>query len=84
MFTFKVDSEGQRYCEEIVDDMMSLFSISRQEAVGRVNRHWVGQAIIGLDIIYHEDTEYWAKTIYYEENTAWWKPGVALKARPFP
>ncbi|MEW8987645.1 MAG: hypothetical protein AB2401_11715 [Bacillus sp. (in: firmicutes)] len=57
---------------EIAKKMMELFGISEKEAIGRINRHWRGETIKGpKDLIYHEDPEYWAKTIYYGKDSMW-------------
>lgn len=85
IFTFKTDEEAQRFCERIVASMVSLFSIPENEAIGRVNRHWQGQEIFGpTDIVYLEDEVYWAKAIYYENDTYWWLPDSPLKPKPYP
>jgi hypothetical protein len=66
----------------IANKMVELFGIFIDEAVGRINRDWRGQEIIGMDIIYHETEEYWAKTIYYG-GAHWWKGEEGLKPRPY-
>jgi hypothetical protein len=47
-----------------------IAGISLQEAIERINQHWVRPApgepgqrtwIVGLDTVYHEDPEYWAR-----------------------
>ena len=71
--------------------MVDLFGISLQEAVARVNRHWSqvdadGRVprvwIVGLDLVYHEGPDYWARRIYYGPNCQWWVPGQEAQAVP--
>ena len=84
-FTFKTDSESAQYCEGILAEMTALFSISADEALGRMNRTWDGQEILGDDDpIYHEDEEYWANTIYYGKDSNWWMNPEGLKPLPYP
>jgi hypothetical protein len=61
---FETDRQSAEFCELIASRMTALFGISSEEAIGRINRDWRGQKIVGNDIIYHEDEDYWAKTIY--------------------
>jgi hypothetical protein len=83
-FDFKTDSESQVFCESIVNKMVEMFNINIEEAVGRVNRAWRGQELIGPDrMIYHEDEEYWANTIYYGKDSYWWLNPPDLKPLPF-
>lgn len=81
-YEFEVDSDGGRFCEEIVEVMVNHFGITRDEAVERINRHWRGQKILGEDVIYHEDAEYWAKTIFYGKDSLWWLEEDDLAPRP--
>ena len=62
-FVFATDAQGEAYCLEIVDLMVSLFEIPYQEAIGRVNRAFSKVQIVGDDMIYHEDPDYWARQI---------------------
>jgi hypothetical protein len=64
-FEFTTDVDLTAFCEAIVNRMVSLFGITFDEAVGRLNRDWKGLNITGDDVIYHETKDYWAKTIYY-------------------
>ena len=85
MFDFKTDKESYEFCMLIANKMVELFKISLNEAIGRINRDWNGKDILGLDVVYHEDEEYWAKTIYYGHDSFWWlKEGKEeLKALPY-
>lgn len=87
------DAEALAFCWQVAAEMVDLFGISLQEAVARVNRHW-SQAgadgrvprvwIVGLDLVYHEEPDYWARTIYYGPNCFWWVPGQELVPLPPP
>ncbi|MBI5482792.1 MAG: hypothetical protein HY906_28310 [Deltaproteobacteria bacterium] len=84
-FKFTVDARGEAFCRAIADEMVRLFGILLEEAVGRINRHWAGQVIAGEhDLVYHEGSEYWAKTIYYGPHAMWWVRGAKLKPPPYP
>ncbi len=84
-FNFKTDQEGREYCEEILKQMIVLFSIEESEALARMNRSWEGQDILGDDDpIYHEGEEYWAKTIYYGKDSNWWMNPPDLQPLPRP
>ncbi|MBQ1026476.1 hypothetical protein [Micromonospora sp. C95] len=87
------DAEALTFCEEIADAMARRYDISHSEAVARVNRQWshAGVAgrvprvwIVGLDIVYHEDADYWAASIYYGPDSRWWDPGADLQPLPPP
>ncbi|MEU5881087.1 ankyrin repeat domain-containing protein [Spirillospora sp. NPDC047279] len=58
------DQEALTFCQEIAAAMVAAHGIDLAEAVGRINRHWSGTWIVGLDIAYHELPEYWADRIY--------------------
>ena len=81
---FETDSRGLSFCEEIARIMMREFTIPYPEAVGRINRHWRGQSIIGDDIVYHEDGFFWANDIYYGGDSSWWRKLPGLKPLPYP
>ncbi len=84
-FSFPTDRQAEMFCWSIVQTMVQFFHISESEAVGRVNRHFQGQAFKGdNDMIYHETEEFWARTIYYEEGCYWWIEGCELYPKPFP
>jgi hypothetical protein len=72
---FATDAESDAFCREIVAELVRLFSVPAEEAVGRINRHWRGQAFIGADIVYHETPGYWAHVIYMGKDSAWWITG---------
>ncbi len=83
-FTFKTDEGAEEYCEAILAEMRGLFSISTDEALGRMNRAWDGQEFLGEeDPVYHEDEKYWANTIYYGKDSNWWMNPPNLKPLPY-
>jgi hypothetical protein len=84
-FIFETDDQSTAFCEEIARQMVELFGITHEEAIGRINRDWRGLKIVGPDdVIYHEDEIYWAKTIYYGKGSNWWLNPANLKPRPYP
>lgn len=84
-FSFTTDQGGEAYCALIAGEMERLFGISRQEAIGRINRHWAGQTNVGPDaMVYREDEEFWANTIYYTSDSYWWIPGKKVDVKPYP
>jgi hypothetical protein len=83
-FEFETDEQSSAFCEQIAEEMVELFRISREEAIGRINRDWRGLKLIGPDdVIYHEDETYWANTIYYGKGSNWWLNPPDLKPRPY-
>ncbi len=85
-FIFETDAETYAYCEQIVAEMMQLFGIAEAEALGRVNRHWRGQSLVGAqDDLGHDLPEWWAKGIYFPPNVPWWNLDErTLKPRQYP
>ena len=84
-FEFTTDAQSAEFCETIVNRMVGLFGITVDEAIGRLNRDWKGLNLIGpTDMIYHEDEDYWAKTIYYGKGSNWWLNPPNLKPRSYP
>jgi len=75
------------YMDEIVQEMVLLFPITRDECVGRLNRFWAGQDFSGelkVNLLKHEVTTFWAKTIYYGPNARWWNGEEGLDPEPYP
>lgn len=83
-FLFETDADTQIFCEEIAREMVRRFNISAIEAVGRINKHWTGQALLGKnDVVFHETEEYWAQQIYFEPFPNWWTiPNPKPRAYP--
>ncbi|ALN84738.1 hypothetical protein LC55x_1447 [Lysobacter capsici] len=83
-FDFETDPMSEEFCNEIAQDMVRLFGISWEEAEGRINREWKGKRMTGkVLIIYHETANYWAQSIYYEEDVMWWID-QQLRVKPYP
>jgi hypothetical protein len=79
--------EAQQYMEEIVREMVGLFSISSAEAVGRLNQFWRGKeftSAVQVGVLLHEEPAHWAKTIYYGHDSHWWLGEDELQPLPFP
>ena len=73
-FPCAIDEEAESFCDGIAENMANIFDIENEEAVGRINEHWKDVKIGGPnEIAYHEDAEFWAKQIYYENGTYWWQ-----------
>jgi len=83
-FEFETDARSQAFCTSIADEMVRLFGISADEAIGRVNREWRSQPMADDDIAYRETEDYWAKNIYFGKASEWWLSPPGLKPRPFP
>ena len=82
-FPFKTDQESEAFCWSIAREMTRLFGISEHEAIRRICRFWGHiTEIVGEDIIYHEDEDYWARTIYYGKDSSWWIADRAAKDLP--
>lgn len=82
------DNEALAFCQEIADEMVRAYRITRTEAVARINRHWSAPGpsgrvpriwIIGLDLVYHETAADWAGDIYYGKDSQWWRPDARLQ-----
>lgn len=88
VFNFETDTESYQYFMEICEKMMELFEIDYEEAIGRINQHFkhVDKFVGDEVLIYHETDNYWAKTIYYGNDSFWWlKEGKEeLKPVPYP
>jgi hypothetical protein len=66
------DAEAREFCLSIASEIVLAARITLQEAIERINQHWSEPApgrpaprtwIVGEDIVYHEDPEYWALVI---------------------
>jgi hypothetical protein len=79
--------DALEYFEEVVCELLLLFPITKDEAVGRVNRFWRCQDFskkLKVDLLKHEDPTFWAKTIYYGRDVQWWKDENDLEPDPYP
>lgn len=64
--------DAEEFCEELVEEFVRLFGISRAEAVGRVDQAWKDDDFEPEDLRLHETPEYWANTIYFGHDSQWW------------
>jgi hypothetical protein len=86
-FTLELSPAAESYCRLIVDDLVRLFSISRHEAIKRVNSYWRGVSFVtGADhqLMTHETTDVWAQHVYYGKQSMWWRPGSNPQPLPLP
>lgn len=80
----RMSDKARDYIEEIIHEMLIRFPITRDEAVGRVNRQWGGLDYIGdSDLIFHETPDDWARTIYYGKDSRWWLGEEGLSPVPY-
>ena len=73
-WTFPTDAELTAWCHQIAGQLVARFGVSRQEAIGRINRDWRLRYCLGpyVYLAYHEDPEYWADEIYFGKDSRWW------------
>ncbi|WP_067798331.1 hypothetical protein [Nocardia beijingensis] len=71
-FSFQMDEAASALIWDIVREMMERFQITEEEAIIRINSRFRGLALTEYDIIFHEDSKFWAKDIMYG-HTFWWK-----------
>ena len=85
------DAEASEFCRAVAHQLSTDFGITPDEAVARIVRHWCEPGddgrtprtwIVGSDIVYHEEPDFWAKLIYY--GTHWWPPGETPTPLPPP
>ncbi|ROR37339.1 hypothetical protein [Kitasatospora cineracea] len=79
-FRLEADEQMQEFFSEVADVIQS-FGASRAEAVARVNRAWGGRKIAPYpDLLCHEDPEYWAYGLYYDDadgdEVPYWDPSA--------
>lgn len=73
-YIFSTTEKTEKYIDEIVNQLMMLFTLPHQEAVGRVNRHWSNINRMDDDgMIFHMLPDEWAHEVYYGSNSFWWK-----------
>lgn len=79
--------EALEYIEQIARQIVLLFPVTMDEAVGRINRFWKGQEFTSeakVDVLLHEEPDAWAKTIYYGRDSHWWLSEEGLEPEPYP
>ena len=84
-YVFKTSESAEQYCDEIIDELMSLFNIPYSEAKGRLNEFWSHlKQIDDNDMIFHMLPYEWANTMYYGSDARWWKGTEGLTPQPYP
>jgi len=84
-FTFNTDDKGELFCLEIAREMVRLFKIPFQEAIGRINREWKNVDLVGDEhAIYHDTTDFYARDVYFGHDSKWWKDESRAKPQPYP
>ncbi|GAA2849912.1 hypothetical protein Acy02nite_00010 [Actinoplanes cyaneus] len=63
-FFFPVSDEMVEFVTEVVLDMSRIFEIPVAEALNIVNLHWESLEVGDDRLLGHEETEFWARTIY--------------------
>lgn len=78
--------EALQYLEEVAREMVILFPIRMDEAVGRINREFLNRTFltpIEVDVLLHEEQDVWAKHIYYGRDSCWWLCEDGLRPQPY-
>ena len=84
-YEFKTNKKVQEFCDLIINKMVELFGINKDEALGRLNNHWKGVDLTDdKDVVYHEHENYWANVIYYGDDSFWWKDPRPKDLKPLP
>ncbi len=83
-FRFATTPELDVYFGKVVDVMVRDFGVSREEAVGRVNRTFGDHDVLGDTLLTHEWAKDTAYQIYYGPDQMYWKAGAALTPLPYP
>ena len=88
LWTFEVTEEAAIYLDQIRGEMLLLFDITDDEAIGRINRHFSGQTITSdeqvLNLL-HEEQDQWARHIYFGRDSFWWvREPSELTPLPWP
>ncbi|XID93390.1 hypothetical protein ACF3MZ_02310 [Paenibacillaceae bacterium WGS1546] len=83
-YNFKVSTKAEQYCDAIMNEMLTRFNISFNEALKRMNRHWSGNSFDDVGMLFHMLPEEGANEIYYGADSFWWKKDKKdLKPLPF-
>lgn len=72
--SFNVGNEvNLNYLMLIVEAMIKEFSISNEEAIGRLNNHWSQyESPFDDDLLFDESPKNWAYIMYYGYDSEWW------------
>lgn len=86
VLTVRATPQARAYLEEIAAEMATIFSISLDEARGRIN-HEFGQTQfltpIEVNVLLHEEQDVWARHIYYGRGSFWWLGEAGLEPQAF-
>lgn len=86
MFSFTMEEKAEAYIRAIIGEMIRLFAISEDEAIGRLNDKWRGLKFTDEDDeLFRETPNWWAKNTYFGHDSVWWnKNECELKPLPYP
>lgn len=81
-----MDQDAALFFGEILEDMVSRFGITQEDAAERIVKACAGRppgrghllpgpdAFVGNHLIYHEAPEYWSQSVYHGRRDFWRKP----------
>ncbi|MBU7596732.1 hypothetical protein JGS22_003525 [Streptomyces sp. P38-E01] len=73
-FIMPAGEEAHEILLDIAEEMVTIFHISRAEAVARINQAWGTQSFDEEPILLgHELPEHWAYAIYYVGDVPYWE-----------
>jgi hypothetical protein len=83
----RATEEARGYLEEIAREMVLLFPITLDEALGRINREFADRRFlteVEVNVLLHEEQDTWAKHVYYGRESCWWLGEEGLCPQPYP
>lgn len=86
-FQIQASSEALGYLDEIAHEMVILFPITLDEAIGRINRAFSTRSFeteVEISVLLHEEQDVWAKHIYFGKESCWWLGEDGLEPLPYP
>lgn len=84
-FSFKTNLNSEIYCLAIAQHLVMEYKIPEDEAINRISYFWGEDDLTSEDnLLYHESPEYWAGTIYFEDEFWWDKDVKSLIPRKYP
>ena len=78
--------QAHAYLEEIAEEMVAIFSISLDEARGRINHEFRQVEFltpIEVNVLLHEEPDVWARHVYYRRESFWWQGDAGLEPQPY-
>ncbi|MFB7664252.1 hypothetical protein ACFC1R_09955 [Kitasatospora sp. NPDC056138] len=77
VFLMNADAEMTEFFSAIAQVMRDRFGITWAEAVARLNQAWGHLEFAPYpDLVCHEDEEFWAHVLYFEERVPYWDEGA--------